>query len=106
MKEYSYYAIWNGKDTVTPVDSIDSPKFSEMWENKKARIVAQTWLPGMVLVSTVFLGINHNWIGTKPLWFETMIFGGQQDEYCERYSTAAEARAGHLLAVERVRAQG
>ena len=52
-----------------------------------------------VTVSTVFLGIDHRiWVG-PPLLFETIIFGGQHDQYCERYSTWDEAIAGHEKAV-------
>jgi hypothetical protein len=52
-------------------------------------------------VSTVFLGINHNYTGGMPLLFETMVFaeGGDVDSNLdgeqERYITEAEAAAGH-----------
>ena len=70
------------------------------------------------LVSTVFLGINHNWIRhVRPVWFETMVFDkatqGQPIElmgnivgtnfgdeiYCERYTTFEEALRGHQTAI-------
>jgi hypothetical protein len=47
-----------------------------------------------VLVSTVFLFMDYGFDGT-PLLFETMIFGGQHDQYCMRYSTWEEAELGH-----------
>lgn len=34
--------------------------------------------------------------------FETMIFGGEHDQYQERYSTWDEAEAGHKRAIELV----
>jgi len=48
---------------------------------------------GKKRVSTIFLGIDHNfmWKG-PPLFFETMTW---PDEEQERYSTYAEALAGH-----------
>lgn len=47
-------------------------------------------------VSTVFLTIDHNWDpGGPPVLFETMIFRGPYDENQWRYSTRAEAEAGH-----------
>ena len=61
------------------------------------------------IVSTVFLGINHNVGEGRPLWFETMVFrrmdnkrmlGRLIDQW--RYATLEEARAGHKLAVAAV----
>lgn len=53
----------------------------------------------MVSVSTVFLGLDHQWGDGPPLLFETMIFGGKHDGYCERYATWDEAEAGHKVAL-------
>ena len=50
---------------------------------------------GGVIVSTVFLGLDHNWGDGPPLLFETMVFGGEHDEEQERYATWDEAVAGH-----------
>ncbi len=51
-------------------------------------------------ISTVFLGINHQFFpGAPPLLFETMIFGDGSDEYQERCSTWEEAEAMHERAV-------
>lgn len=53
-----------------------------------------------VFVSTVFLGLDHNFFGSgPPVLFETMIFGGPHDEFCDRYRTVAEAREGHGFAL-------
>lgn len=54
---------------------------------------------GAVTVSTVFLGADHSHGHGPPVLFETMIFGGPHDEYQRRYSTLAEAEAGHAEAV-------
>src|SRR5712671_1952524 len=49
-----------------------------------------------VKVSTVFLGLNHQYDPDgPPLLFETMIFGGAHDEYCERCSTWEQAEKMH-----------
>lgn len=51
-------------------------------------------------VSTVFLGIDHNWSDKgPPILFETMSF---PDEVQERYSTWKDALAGHYRHCERV----
>lgn len=67
--------------------------------DRKARIVAQTGDRKVVQVSTVFLGLDHRFgdQGPPPL-FETMIFGGEHDEYQERCSTWEEAEAMHTEA--------
>lgn len=71
---------------------------------KSGRIVKQTHV-GPVFVSTVFLGIDHNFSCKKDapvLLFETMIFGGKNDDYTDRYSIWEEAEIGHELAVNMV----
>lgn len=52
---------------------------------------------GAYQVSTVWLGLNHNWSPDgPPLIFETMVFGGgNHDLDMDRYSTLAGALAGH-----------
>jgi len=57
-------------------------------------------------VSTVFLGLNHNYhpTCTIPLIFETMVFNeNHSDIYCERYSSWEEAEAGHQKAIQWVK---
>lgn len=64
------------------------------------RIVAQTGEKGIdkVLVSTVFLPMNHAFGDGPPMVFETMIFGGEHDQWQERCSTWEEAEAMHTRA--------
>jgi hypothetical protein len=57
---------------------------------------------GDVRVSTVFLGLDHSFGGGPPLLYETMVFGGPLDGEQERYSTRAEAEAGHATMLARV----
>ena len=57
---------------------------------------------GEVMVSTVFShGICHRWgdEGDPVLW-ETMIFGGEHDQYQERYTSYEDALEGHKAAVK------
>lgn len=63
---------------------------------------------GQILVSTVWLGVNHNFSRSgPPLIFETVVFNAPEesmlDDYCERYATEEEAKAGHARVVEMVR---
>jgi hypothetical protein len=59
------------------------------------------------LVSTIFLGIDHN-LSSKgdPVLWETMVFPTENDEitswdeeYSDRYTSADDARKGHAKAV-------
>jgi hypothetical protein len=74
------------------------------WMERADRCIARTNV-GALVVSTVFLGIDHSFGRGDPLLFETMIFGEDAEyenleSYCERYSTWAEAEEGHARAVE------
>ena len=64
------------------------------------RIVVQTELDGDILISTVFLALDHSFgRELQPILWETMIFGGPHDGYQERYTSHADAEAGHRRAV-------
>lgn len=54
-------------------------------------------------VSTVFLGLNHQFGIGLPLVFETMVFGGPSDGDCHRYSTWEQAEKGHMAVVTKLR---
>lgn len=65
-------------------------------------VAADEPLPN-VRVSTIFLGLDHAFRrGAPPVLWETMIFGGPHDGYQDRYTSRAEAEAGHRRAVELV----
>ena len=70
------------------------------WFKENKRHVDQTDITEDIQVSTVFLGIDHAFMGGPPLLFETMIFGGDHDNYQERYETWEEAEIGHQKAIE------
>lgn len=66
-----------------------------LWFESANRTVKKTTI-GDAEVSTVFLGIDHRFIGDgPPVLFETTIFGGECDQDTWRYVTWAEAEAGH-----------
>ncbi len=72
------------------------------WFETADRKVANDYI-GAVQVSTVFLGLDHNWQDGAPLLWETMIFGGPRDGDCERYASRAAALDGHARALALVR---
>lgn len=58
----------------------------------------------IVTVSTIFLGINHSLDRESlPVLFETMIFGGKNNYYQDRYCTWDEAITGHEIACKLVK---
>ena len=63
------------------------------------RIVAQQDFCNDICVSTVFLVIDHSHGFGPPLLFETMIFGGKHDQDQWRYTSRADAIAGHEAAI-------
>lgn len=93
-----YYIMQDGK--VFEVDDILT--YGQYFENEDW-IIARTQI-GDVLVSTVFLGLNHRFGPGAPLLFETLVFGGELEREMERYETIDEARIGHEQMVNRVRA--
>lgn len=59
---------------------------------------------GTAFVSTVWLGVDHQYGDGPPLIFETAVFDAThpswQEEYLDRYATEDDARAGHARVVE------
>ena len=69
-------------------------------EAQPDRHIVQKTTIGDHEVSTVFLGLDHNWGSGPPLLWETMVF--PECDECDRYSTLAEARAGHQAMCRKV----
>ena len=118
-------------DGKTPVEEPDLIKWGKWFEEHDNRRVAVTyipesiilgWISGLlallgrlcrrprkqrdceIMISTVFLGIDHRFGDEgEPILFETMIFGGEHDEYQIRCSTWEQAEANHEIAVRKVR---
>ncbi len=72
------------------------------WINRSGRTVAKTEVRG-AHISTVFLGLDHNFGDGPPLLFETLVFDGTLAGEMERYTTWDKAEQGHARMVERVR---
>jgi hypothetical protein len=82
--------------TAVPCD--DWLEWGMTFEHQDRRV--GLWRRGPVLVSTVFLGLDHNWGDGPPLLFETMIFFlGTSVDYEERCATWTEAEAMHGKAI-------
>lgn len=105
-KKYGYYSP-EGKgyeDVLGWAKDFEPPKDEKAREKwfKKVRIVKQetTWLG--FWVSTVWLGLDHSWgEDSEPLIFESMVFyKGHSDLDMNRYTTKAQAKAGHAQMVK------
>lgn len=102
--EVDRYWIWNRVDP--PYKVYDLMEWGQEF-SKHSRRVAQTFFPNdgdkEVRVSTVFLGIDHSWgNNAQPILWETMIFGGEHDEFQQRYHCEQDAMNGHLVACDLV----
>ena len=96
MKPSNYILDDKGKPVAEP-DIVTWGRWFEA--NPKAKILKQTTLANDKWVSTVFLGIDHNFAETGPpvLW-ESMVFpkhGDYGDLDCQRYSSRSAALRGH-----------
>jgi len=75
--------------------------WARWFENVENRVVMRTYdEDGGLLVSTVFLGIDHGFVeGGPPLLFETMIMRGSEYGRQERTATWDEAVDAHARAL-------
>lgn len=69
-----------------------------MEKNPERKAVKQEHI-GDIFISTVFLGLDHAWNSDIPVLWETMIFGGEHDQYQDRYTSVEDALEGHKTAL-------
>ena len=94
-----YMLAPDGK-TPIPIEDENQDLWSR-WFESGDRVVAQTEVPGG-MISTVFLGLDHNFSpGGPPVLWETMAFMDGNDSYQDRYTSYADALAGHKAIVEK-----
>ena len=86
-------------------EPIEALEWSVLFADFEGRRVAVTEI-GDVRVSTVWLGLNYCFLlGGTPLIYESMVFGGEFDEHCQRYPNRDAALAGHDQLVAMVRSE-
>lgn len=85
-------------------DPMTLAEWADKFEDPDYKRVEFTDLGDGREVSTVWLGLDHSFVGPPPHVFETMVFGGPvgEDNFQQRYSTEREARAGHTEIVGRL----
>lgn len=85
-----YYALDEHKQLVP----VPLREWANGYEDAAMRRVAWT-VRGPVTVSTVFMGLNHQFGEGPPLVYETLVMGGRYDDWMDRYSTWDDAVLGH-----------
>ncbi len=100
MRHHTYYVL-EGHEVKQPADVLEWGRYFE----KADRHVAKTDV-GPFWVSTVFLGIDHQFGEGPPLLFETMVFRNDPDGtrnmsdlWSDRASTWEEAELTHAWGV-------
>lgn len=92
-----YYNLVDGEPVAVSIHEWTHPGDRMDW------VVGRSYV-GHTLVSTVFLGLDHDFGRTgRPVLFETMVFGNHGDEQCVRYHTLDEAISGHEDILVRLR---
>jgi hypothetical protein len=94
----SRYFILDGQ---RPIET-DCMSWARWFEkNQETRIVAKSSKEDGTNVSTVFVGIDMGYDDNgPPIVFETMIFGGEHDQWQDRCSTWEGAEEMHKVACQ------
>ena len=103
MKPFRWY-ILNEELEPVGVDVLIAGQWMDDKKNNAKRIV-DCYEEGDVVLSTVFLGLDHSWSPDKVLLYESMWFGGPFDGESRRYSTRQEAEKGHQEMLAKYRNQ-
>jgi hypothetical protein len=93
------YILNDNREPILCNDLVRWAKWYERFENRRVALHQV----GDVSISTVFLGIDHQFASDgAPILFETLASGGPFGvEDVERYCTWAEAEAGHAAFMKR-----
>jgi hypothetical protein len=92
------FFILDANNNPQPVDDLDQVKFPTR--------IRQVQVTSTVMVSTVFLSIDHGfgrYEGGEPVLFESMVFGGALSGEQQRYCTYSQALQGHEEMLTRVK---
>lgn len=81
------------------VIEVDNFNTYAAWDKLANHVIKKTKIFEGVEVSTIFSGSNYDYLTKKPLHFETIIFGWDNDNYRDHHATYEEAIAGHDRAI-------
>lgn len=91
-----WYILDKNNKPVKATSIIEAARWLD--KNPERKAVKQENI-GDIFISTVFLGLDHAWNSHIPVLWETMIFGGEHDQYQERYTSHEDALEGHKKAL-------
>jgi hypothetical protein len=103
-----YYGL-NEDGTFYAVDHLNQEQMEtwvDWWSRHDNRLIKRDVIDTAeteVMISTVFLGIDHSFEPETPILFETMVFGSDMDGLQHRYKTREDALEGHERTVQLVR---
>ena len=101
MTERDRYYILDASNRPIKADLM---AWAQWFETIGNHVVGFAQITSQVHVSTVFLGIDHNWSGNgPPILFETMVFGGERDGEQYRFAHYDDAKDFHDGLVEGLR---
>lgn len=84
-----------------PLPCEDLLAWARWYEDADRLVALDEPVPGQK-VSTVFLGLDHQFGKGPPVLWESMVFGGPLDGEQERYTSRVAALEGHQRLVARV----
>ena len=106
MPRPMYYILDDHGDPVAVDDVITWGLWFEAASKDRRRVVSSDFDESdpakTIHVSTVFLGLDHQFGDGPPILWETLVFGGVLDGEMRRYSSRAAAAAGHQDMCRRV----
>ena len=103
MRYHTHYVLDKDGEPIEEKDLETWAKWLEETFRDNGRVVKQEHI-GDCMVSTVFLGLDHNWGDGPPVLWETMIFGGRLDQRQTRCAGSREqAEAMHQRMVKLVK---
>lgn len=87
-----------------PIVEPDLIKWARWFESRMSPRIVQRTRVGNAEVSTVFLGVDHQFGRGEPILWETMIFGHKGDEYQTRCGgTREDAMKMHEQAIKHLK---
>ena len=95
VDDYHTWALWMGKNDRSIKRTELFPDIGKIKDWKSFGASMKEASNKACCVSTVFLGLDHNHYGGRPILFESMVFGGKHDLNQYRYHTIEEAIEGH-----------
>lgn len=91
-----WYVLDDNGDPVPEPDMFKAARWFEHSSRNNLRQIALSEFTDDVVLSTVFLGLDHNYFHTgDPILYESMWFGGIHNGEQRRYCTKQEALEGH-----------